>query len=131
MAKLAFPQCTAPYRGAIGEFRFYLQRMATFRDESSGAVADLRNMVATFLGYIGSALVTGGTNLTVSDASGTTQATPLVTAADGTVTSAIIPTTSKIIKSTVKVIMPAATGSYVNGYTFTIVNGAITAAVAS
>ncbi|QIG68452.1 hypothetical protein EVB62_050 [Rhizobium phage RHph_TM33] len=42
-----------------------------------------------------------------------------------------IPTTSKVIDSGVKVTAPAITGSYVNGYTFTIVGGVITAIVAS
>jgi hypothetical protein len=41
------------------------------------------------------------------------------------------PTTDAVIHSGVKVIMPVATGTYVNGYTFTVVAGAITAAVAS
>ena len=40
-------------------------------------------------------------------------------------------TTQKIIVSGVKVTAPAAIGTYVNGYTFTIVNGNITAIVAS
>lgn len=43
----------------------------------------------------------------------------------------VIPTTSKQIDSGVKVTAPAITGTYVNGYTFTIVGGVITAIVAS
>jgi hypothetical protein len=43
----------------------------------------------------------------------------------------LLPANQAIVTSTVKVIMPAATGSYVNGYTFTVVGGVITAAVAS
>lgn len=43
----------------------------------------------------------------------------------------LLPTNQAIVTSTVKVLMPAATGSYVNGYTFTVVGGVITAAVAS
>lgn len=39
--------------------------------------------------------------------------------------------TQKVLSSGVKVTAPAITGSYVNGYTFTIVDGAITAIVAS
>ena len=39
--------------------------------------------------------------------------------------------TVKVLESTVKVLAPATTGTYVNGYTFTIVNGVITAVVAS
>lgn len=42
-----------------------------------------------------------------------------------------VPSTSKVIKSGVKFTGPAITGSYVNGYTATIVAGAITALVAS
>lgn len=42
-----------------------------------------------------------------------------------------LPGTDKIIKSTVKYTAPAVTGTYVNGYTFTIVAGVITAIVAS
>lgn len=51
--------------------------------------------------------------------------------AAGVITRITLPTTDKIVKSGVKYLMPAATGTYVNGYTFTVVNGAITAAVAS
>ncbi len=42
-----------------------------------------------------------------------------------------IPSTSKRIDSGAKVAGPAVTGTYTNGYTFTIVNGNITAIVAS
>lgn len=42
-----------------------------------------------------------------------------------------VPSTQKVIVSGVKVLAPATTGAYVNGYTFTIVNGNITAVVAS
>ncbi|QIG73213.1 hypothetical protein [Rhizobium phage RHph_I40] len=42
-----------------------------------------------------------------------------------------IPSTSVVIASGVKVTAPAITGSYVDGYTFTIVNGVITGIVAS
>ncbi|QIG68326.1 hypothetical protein [Rhizobium phage RHEph27] len=43
----------------------------------------------------------------------------------------LLPANQAIVTSTVKVLMPAATGSYTNGYTFTVVNGVITAVVAS
>ncbi|AGC35623.1 hypothetical protein RHEph03_gp056 [Rhizobium phage RHEph03] len=42
-----------------------------------------------------------------------------------------IPSTSVVVASGVKVTAPAITGSYTNGYTFTIVGGVITAIVAS
>jgi hypothetical protein len=43
----------------------------------------------------------------------------------------LLPTNQRIVTSAVKVVMPAATGTYVNGYTFTVVGGVITGAVAS
>lgn len=49
----------------------------------------------------------------------------------GSLTEVTLPTTSKLVKSGVKYTGPAITGTYVNGYTLTIVNGAITAIVAS
>ena len=39
--------------------------------------------------------------------------------------------TVRVVQSGVKVTAPAISGSYVNGYTFTIVNGVVTAIVAS
>lgn len=42
-----------------------------------------------------------------------------------------IPSNQKLITTAVKVTAPAATGTYVDGYTFTIVGGNITAIVAS
>lgn len=56
------------------------------------------------------------------------QLAPLAVAAGYTTP---IPSTSKQIASGVKVTMPEATGVYADGYTFTIVAGEITAAVAS
>lgn len=43
----------------------------------------------------------------------------------------LVGSNQRILTSAVKVTAPAATGTYTNGYTFTIVNGAITAVVAS
>lgn len=42
-----------------------------------------------------------------------------------------LPGTQRIVTSGVKVTAPAITGTYVNGYTFTIVGGVITGIVAS
>jgi hypothetical protein len=43
----------------------------------------------------------------------------------------IVPATSLVVASGVEVLAPAITGVYVNGYTLTIVDGAVTAIVAS
>lgn len=43
----------------------------------------------------------------------------------------LVPGNQRVLTSGVKVTAPAITGTYVNGYTFTIVNGAITGIVAS
>lgn len=43
----------------------------------------------------------------------------------------LLPANQAIVTSTVKITMPAITGTYVNGYTFTVTNGVITAGVAS
>lgn len=43
----------------------------------------------------------------------------------------LLPANQAVVTSTVKVTMPAATGTYVDGYTFTVANGVITGAVAS
>ena len=51
--------------------------------------------------------------------------------AAGVITRITLPTTDKIVKSTIKYLGPVPTGTWTNGYTFTIVNGAITAIVLS
>lgn len=51
--------------------------------------------------------------------------------ASGAISRVFTPSTAKIVKSGVKYTAPAITGTWVNGYTFTIVNGAITAIAAS
>lgn len=43
----------------------------------------------------------------------------------------VVPSTQLVVTSGVKVLGPAITGSYVNGYTLTIVGGVVTAIVAS
>lgn len=57
--------------------------------------------------------------------------TQLQTLATKTGFQSAIPSTSKKIDTGVKVLAPAITGSYTNGYTFTIVGGNVTAIVAS
>lgn len=69
----------------------------------------------------------GDTNL-IADAAATVS-TVTYTVSGGALTSATITSTDKIIKSTVQVPCPAPTGTRTTGYVFTIVNGAITAAV--
>lgn len=122
MAKLTFAQVGAPYRGAIGEFQFYMKRFASYLDKSAGAASDLLKTIKAYFDY-------AGTVFTVKDTS--TQSATGTLAVNGAGLDVALPTTAKIIKSGVKVTMPQASGSYVNGYTFTVVNGAITAAVAS
>ncbi len=82
-----------------------------------------------FVTYIGSVLISVGSTIAVKDSANTSQTgTVSIAAGVGTVN---LPTTVKEVVSGVKYTMPQATGSYVNGYTFTVVAGAITAAVAS
>lgn len=43
----------------------------------------------------------------------------------------LLPGNQAVVTSTVKVVMPQALGTYTDGYTFTVVNGSITAITAS
>jgi hypothetical protein len=101
MAKLVFPSVNAPYRGFVGEVRGWLNRTASWLEKSPGGKATLESQIKAFVTQ---------TDLTVTD--------PL-------------PSTQKIIVSGTKVTAPEITGTYVDGYTFTIVDGTITAIVAS
>jgi len=99
MAKLTFPGVGAPYRGFIGEVRGWLNRIASFAENSPGSVTALNAqlaVLATKLGYVHPAAAN-----------------------------------QKLITTAVKFSGPAITGSYVDGYTFTIVDGVITAITAS
>lgn len=99
MAKLVFPSVKSPYRGFMGEVRGWLNRIASYVDNSPGAKVEVAKQLEPLLTYVGYVPT--------------------------------IPGNQKLITSTVKVTAPAVTGTYVNGYTFTITNGNITAIVAS
>lgn len=101
MAKLVFPSVNAPYRGFMGEVRGWLNRMASWVEKSPGGKATLQAQVKAF-----------------ADQAGLDVSTP-------------IPSTSKVIASSTKYLAPAITGTYINGYTFTITDGNIVAIVAS
>lgn len=99
MAKLVFPGVGAPYRGFVGEVRGWLNRIASFVENSPGAATPINAQLAVLLdetGYVPT-----------------------------------VPGNQKLLTTAVKVLAPATTGSYVDGYTFTIVDGEITAVVAS
>ena len=94
------------------------------------AAAQLSPLAGT--GSTTSAVVANGGTLPVQNSAGTVaDAAAVATVAGGAVTAVKLASTKAVVSSTVKVTMPVATGTYVNGYTFTVVNGVITAAVAS
>ena len=131
MAKLAFPQVVAPYRGFVGEVRGWMNRIATWNDRNNAtASAIMRNQIQPLIVHLGGFIASVGTGLSLRTSAGAAY-TPVRTVApqaDGTVR---MGSTELPLISGTKVFAPATTGSYVNGYTFTIVAGAITAVVAS
>lgn len=129
MAKLVFPGAGSPYRGFVGEVRGWLNRIASFAEKSPGAVATLVAQLNVLATKLGSQVVTAG-NMALRNYTGAayTPARTVALQTDGTVR---LSATELPLISGTKVLMPAASGSYVNGYTFTIVNGAVTAVVAS
>lgn len=130
MAKLVFPSVGAPYRGFIGELRGWLNRIASYYEKQPGAAASLMAQINVLAVKLGGMALTAGQSLSLRNYQGTayTPTRSVTLQADGTVR---LSGTEIPIVSGTKVIMPQASGSYVNGYTFTVVNGAITAAVAS
>lgn len=135
MAKLVFPSVPAPYRGFVGEVRGWLSRIATFSERSTGSVTVLLSQLQILATKLGASINANNAVVQIRNylgaaytpaLTGTFKAQPGVTPDQIWVAGTVIP-----VQSTVKVLGPAITGSYVNGYTFTILNGAITAIVAS
>lgn len=134
MAKLAFPQVVAPYRGFVGEVRGWMNRIATWSDRVDAAgkavmATQIRPLVEKLSGIL---LTVGVGNVALHNYQGNAY-TPARTleVVGGATPHVRMYTTALPLTSGTKVLMPAATGSYTTGYTFTIVNGAITAVVAS
>lgn len=135
MAKLVFPSVPAPYRGFVGEVRGWLSRIASYSERSTGSVSVLITQLQTLANKLGASI--NPTNAVISVRNylgavytpalpGTFKAVAGVTPDQVWLASTILP-----VQSGTKVLGPAITGSYVNGYTLTIVNGAVTAIVAS
>jgi len=130
MAKLVFPRVAAPYRGFVGEVRGWMNRIATWSDrvDATGKALMVQQLLPLAV-KLGGYIFTLGA-VSIRDYLGVAY-NPVRTGtlqADGTIR---LFSTDLPLRSGTKVLMPAATGSYTNGYTFTIVNGAITAVVAS
>lgn len=130
MAKLVFPSVGTPYRGFIGELRGWFNRIASYAERSPDAAAVIMTQVSVLATKLGGFAAATGATLALRNYLGTayTPARTVTAQADGTVRMGS--TTLPLISGT-KVLMPQATGSWVDGYTFTIVNGAVTAVVAS
>lgn len=135
MSRLVFPSVGAPYRGFVGEIRGWLQRMASYLDRSPGAATAIISQVQTFANAVGASINATNVALSLRNYTGaayTPARTVTFKAFPGSTPDQVwLPSTALPLISGTKVTAPAITGTYVNGYTFTIVNGAITAIVAS
>jgi hypothetical protein len=89
------------YRAGISCLRQALDYVFDWLMHSPGAKVDVQNTIKTFA------------------------------AAAGLNVNATAPATDAVVHSGVEVVMPQITGTYVNGYTFTVAGGVITSAVAS
>lgn len=135
MSKLVFPGAGAPYRGFIGEVRGWLQRIGSYHDKSPASATALRAQLQVLVNKLGGSLNANNAVLAVRNYLGaayTPARTAVFKAQPGSTPDQVwLGSTELPLISGTKVTGPAVTGTYVNGYTFTIVNGAITAIVAS
>lgn len=138
MAKLVFPSVPAPYRGFVGEVRGWLSRIASFVERSPGATGSTTHILAqvqVLVNKLGGSLNANNAVLSLRNYLGaayTPVRTVVFKAQPGVTPDQVwLGSTELPLISGTKVLGPAITGSYTNGYTFTIVNGAITAVVAS
>ena len=134
MAKLVFPSVGAPYRGFVGEVRGWFQRIASYAVKSPGSLATLRAQADVLLSALDGRAVAIGQALSLRNYAGTAltpaETVTLINSGAGELT-ARLASNALLAKSGTKFTIPAPTGSYVNGITLTIVNGAVTAAVLS
>lgn len=141
---IAYPApVNTAYAGYLSDVRHDLDEWYDWVLHSPKAKTDLANQIKAWAGAAGvslnvipsnQALVTNGdTNIPLGDATAVAngQDTGTAAVASGAITRITLPSTDKIVKSGVKYLGPAITGTYTNGYTLTIVNGAITAIAAS
>jgi len=142
MARITFPSsAVAAYKGAVSEMRSMLSRWGGRIDRSPGLGVELGKQISAFMNAYAIAPVLAATQVVISNAqSGIAVANSASVAIAGTHTADVaggaltrirLATTVAPVVSGVKVTMPNVTGTYVNGITFTVVNGVITAAVAS
>lgn len=127
----------AAYRGNISQLRTDLLSLASWLDRSPGAKTDVFNAITDFLTYVkgtATGILGASDAITIADVIGgadNVTSAGVTTVAGGVVTKATLPTNNKLVKSGKQYPGPAITGSYATQYTFTIVNGLITAIVAS
>lgn len=76
-------------------------------------------------------LVDNGDAVTITNSLGGNAQAGILSVSGTVLQGAVLPATAAIVPSTVKIIMPQITGTYTNGYTFTVAGGVITAGVAS
>lgn len=143
---MARPVYTKPikpaYKGPLSDIRQFLDRVYDRFVEGPQIKPDVAKTLQEFSVQSGltvtslpatSAVVANAGSVPLGDATAVVggQDNGVAAVAAGAVTRVTLPGTDKILKSGVKYTAPAITGSYVNGYTFTIVAGVITAIVAS
>lgn len=130
------------YRGDIANLRHeldkvydgILEKKAGWKTAVAQTIREFSTQAAITLTTATQAVVSNAqTGIPLGDATAVANGQDNGTAAvaAGAITRITLPSTDKIIKSTVKYTGPAITGTYVNGYTFTIAAGQITAIVAS
>ena len=145
LRRIPWPVTTGTYRFNIGNLRQRLDEVYDWLRKTKGTAAktEVGATIGAFMTKAGidfgvilpatSAVVINSQDVPMGDATGDAngRATGSAIVEANAVTRVNLPSTAKVVKSAVKYTGPAITGSYVNGYTFTIVNGQITAIVAS
>ena len=128
MSKIVFPGAGAPYRGFVGEVRGWLQRIGSFAEKAPGSIPTLIAQVNAFtFAALGKAYtIAFGAAIGLRNSAGSVYAPTMSVTLSGT-TDVLphfrMPSTSFPFQSGTKITIPAPTGTYVNGITFTIVAG--------
>lgn len=139
---IAFPSVLAPaYKGFVSGLRTYLNQVHRHVTRSPGSKADVGRQISAVMNDLGIVptllpnqfVIQNADTLPgqIKNSAGAQASSGVAFVAAGALTEIRLAATDTIVKSTVKVVMPAITGSYVNGYTFTVANGVITGGVAS
>lgn len=142
MAKIVYPSSAVPaYKGIVSELRSRLNWFASRIDRAPAAAAEIGKQISAFLNAYSitptlpstqAIIANGQAPIPISNSAGVgVVGSHTADVANNSVTRIRLSSGIAPVRDTVKVIMPQVTGSYTNGYTFSVTAGVITGAVAS